>query len=137
MVRTPLPRARVLLVVISLALGAAASACGGSSEADRLGVGAQCTASDQCDDTTNQVCLTQFTGGYCGIEGCATDADCPVDSGCVAHTDGHNYCFRTCIDKVDCNANRDVDNESNCSSNVTFVDGAMGRKACVPPSSGV
>jgi hypothetical protein len=108
-----------------------AVACGGS--ADDLGVGAQCTGNDQCDADTNQTCL-MFKGGYCGIQGCTRDADCPQDSACITHTDAMNYCFRTCSDKPQCNANRSVENESNCSSNVTFVDGANGRKACVPPS---
>ena len=106
-------------------------ACG--SDADDLGVGAQCTMDNQCNADTMQKCLN-FKGGYCGIMGCAHDADCPEDSACIAHTDGVNYCFRTCADKPDCNANRDVENEANCSSSVTFVDGTMGRKACVPPS---
>jgi hypothetical protein len=111
-------------------------ACGGGgSEADRLGIGAECTASDQCDEETEQVCLLQFKGGYCGLSNCVHDVDCPEDSACIAHDDGTNYCFRLCIDKPDCNANRTVDNESNCSSSVTFVDGTQGRKACVPPSA--
>ncbi len=107
--------------------------CGDSSEADDLGIGAQCTSNDQCDVDTDQICL-QFKGGYCGLQGCVNDLDCVSDSACIAHTDGTNYCFRTCRDKAECNANRDVANEANCSSSVTFVDGAMGRKACVPPS---
>ena len=111
------------------------AACGGN-EADRLGVGAECASTDQCDSETDQICLTNFAGGYCGIQGCVDDTDCPDSSGCVAHDDGVNYCFRVCLDKSECNANRSVDNESNCASNVTFVDGTMGRKACVPPSSG-
>jgi hypothetical protein len=123
--------------VIGIALLFVFAACHDESEADRLGIGAQCTATDECDEDTNQECLTNFAGGYCGIEGCLSDADCVEDSACIAHTDGHNYCFRTCIDKPDCNDNRDVENESNCSSSVDFVDGANGRKACVPPSSGV
>ena len=110
-----------------------AFACG--SDADDLGVGAQCTANDQCpQDPKAQSCL-MFKGGYCGIKGCLHDTDCPDLSACIAHTDGMNYCFRICVDKPDCNANRDVENEANCSSNVTFVDGTMGRKACVPPSA--
>ena len=108
------------------------AACG--DDADDLGVGAQCTGNDQCDADTNQTCLS-FKGGYCGIMGCTADADCPELSACIMHTDGINYCFRTCGDKPDCNANRDVDNEANCSSSVTFVEGANGRKACVPPSA--
>lgn len=112
-----------------------ASACGDGTEADRLGVGAECTVSDECNqDPVAQECLLQFSGGYCGISECTSDLDCPEASGCVAHTDGFNYCFRVCIDKIDCNRNRSVENESNCSSNVTFVDGDLGRKACVPPS---
>ena len=107
-------------------------ACG--NDADDLGVGAQCTSDDQCDSATMQHCL-MFKGGYCGIMACTHDTDCPELSACIAHTDGVNYCFRTCIDKPECNANRDPINESNCSSNVTFVDGTMGRKACVPPSA--
>lgn len=113
---------------------AALIVAGCSSNADDLGVGAQCTSNAQCDSSTHQVCLT-FKGGYCGLMGCTHDADCPTDSACIMHTDGVNYCFRLCADKPDCNANRDPANEANCSSSVTFVDGTMGRKACVPPSA--
>lgn len=119
---------RTLAIVIFLA------ACGDdSTEADRLGIGAQCTESNECDTEMGQSCL-QFKGGYCGEAACLHDTDCPEASACIAHTDGTNYCFRTCADKAECNENRDVENEANCSSNVTFVDGTMGRKACVPPS---
>ncbi len=124
---------RVLLgaiaVLLPLGLG-----CGGS-DADYLGVGAECDTTEDCSEE-DQSCLTQFKGGYCGIVDCEHDVDCPEDSACIAHTDGTNYCFRTCVDKPDCNANRSEDNWSNCSSSVTFVDGDEGRKACVPPSSG-
>lgn len=113
------------------------SACGGDdSEADRLGIGAQCDIDDDCLIEDDQVCLTAFAGGYCGRADCATDLDCPEHSACIAGADT-NYCFRTCIDKADCNANRDVEVEANCSANVTFLDGTQGRKACVPPSSGL
>jgi hypothetical protein len=122
--------------IVVVALGVL-GACGGS-DADELGIGAECEDSDQCEQSEDfeQICLTQFTGGYCGLADCVDDLDCPEDSACIAHTDSVNYCFRTCADKAECNANRSVDNESNCSSSVTFVDGADGRKACVPPSSG-
>lgn len=130
---------RLIACYAMIALGLLPVGCGGSDdEADRLGVGAECDPTDDlCDEETAQVCLTQFTGGYCGIVGCASDLDCPEASGCVMHDDGANYCFRVCSDKSECNVNRSVDNEANCSSNVTFVDGAQGRKACVPPSSGI
>lgn len=108
------------------------AACG--SDADDIGVGAQCTANDQCNqDDGAQTCLP-FKGGYCGLQGCTKDADCPEASACVTHSDSVNYCFRICGEKPDCNSNRDVANEANCSSSVTFVEGKTGVKACVPPS---
>ena len=119
---------RLLFVASALACF---SGCG--SDADSLGVGAQCTGNDQCDPDTHQTCL-MFKGGYCGIQGCTKDADCPDQSKCVMHDDGMNYCFRTCADKAECNANRDAANEANCSSSVTFVENNPGIKACVPPS---
>jgi len=113
-------------------------ACGDDgTEADQLGVGAECAATSECDEDTNQECLTEFSGGYCGIRDCVSDEDCPEASACIAHDNQTNYCFRVCLDKAECNENRSVDVESNCSSNVVFTDGAQGRKACVPPSSGV
>ena len=119
--------------------------CGDSGEtaADRIGVGAQCDEAAECESTDENItleCLTQFTGGYCGLEGCEGDADCPEGSACVIHDDGGgeaNYCFRVCLDKSECNRNRDEANWSNCSANITFVDEPQDRKACVPPSSGI
>jgi hypothetical protein len=118
---------RIFLAAMVFALG-----CGGD-DADSLGIGAQCTANDECDVEAGQSCLG-FKGGYCGLEGCAANSDCPENSGCVAHDDGINYCFRLCDEKIDCNANRDVENEANCSSSVDFVDPDTNAKACVPPS---
>lgn len=126
-------------------IGLAVASCGdddGGNEADRFGVGAECSSDDDCyqaenDDEISQSCLRQFKGGYCGVEDCTSDDDCPQGSACVTHDDdGRNYCFRVCKDKIECNRNRTVDNESNCSSNITLADGAKGSKACVPPSSG-
>ena len=82
-------------------------------------------------------CLTQFKGGYCGLEGCQGDVDCPEGSACVTHSDGKNYCFRERLDKPDCNLNRSVENESNCVGSIAFVDPRNDRKACEPPSSGL
>ena len=124
---------RVMFVAMALmALALASASC--NNNADDFGVGAECTTNDQCDAKTHQVCLTQFKGGYCGIQNCAADADCPALSKCVKHTDGINYCFRTCVDKSECNKNRSADFESNCSSNVTFIMPDSSIKACVPPS---
>jgi hypothetical protein len=135
------------MYVFALALSASGLVlgCGDSeeTEADRIGVGAQCDDAAECesaDEDINLECLTQFTGGYCGLEGCEGDADCPEGSACVTHGDGggeSNYCFRLCQDKPECNRNRDEANWSNCSANVVFVDGKQDRKACVPPSSGL
>jgi hypothetical protein len=111
------------------------AACGDDdTEADRLGVGAQCENTDQCDPDIDLLCLPQFKGGYCGLQGCEGDADCPEASACILHEDGETYCFRICVDKPECNEHRDLENEANCSSSADFVDGANGRKACVPPS---
>ena len=111
------------------------------AEAERLGVGAQCTSDDDClqsevDGGLSESCLTQFKGGYCGIEDCTSASDCPQGSDCVAHDDGNNYCFRICADKPECNRYRDPENESNCSSSVDYAGTPKdaSAKACVPPS---
>ncbi len=117
------------------------TACGGSdqTEADRVGIGASCTDAAICESVegVELECLNTFTGGYCGLSGCAGDPDCPEGSACVAHDDGETYCFRLCVDKPDCNANRAEDEEANCVGSITFVDARNGRKACEPPSSGL
>ena len=130
----------VSVLVSGLVVGCGDS---GETEADQIGVGAQCNEAAECESADEAIvleCLTQFTGGYCGLEGCEGDADCPAGSACVTHDDGGgdaNYCFRLCQDKSECNRNRDPDNEANCSANITFVDEPQDRKACVPPSSGL
>ena len=130
-------RACTTLLLLSLIL----AACGDDediSPADRLGVGAQCASDDEClregDGGINLACLDQFKGGYCGLEGCADNDDCPAPSVCVEHDDGHRYCFRSCADKPECNLNRSEENEANCSSSVTYADPSTDGKACVPPS---
>jgi hypothetical protein len=116
---------------------AALSACGSNeNEANRRGVGAECTMPSDCTEE-GQACLTAFKGGYCGVSDCAHDSDCPAGSACVTGDDQVNYCFLVCVDKIDCNAHRSVDNESSCTSSLTFIDGTMGRKVCRPPNSGV
>ena len=129
----------------SALLGLVVLGCGDSSstEADRVGVGAECSEAAECESADENLvlqCLTEFAGGYCGLEGCAGDEDCPEGSACIAQEVGAettNYCFRVCRDKPECNQNRSEENESNCSSNVVFVDDRGERKACVPPSSGL
>jgi len=123
-------------------LGLSTIACGNDNPpyvgtpADLIGVGAQCKTDADCLRTEAGVqhCLTEFKGGYCGLKGCTKSADCPAGSGCVTYSTGTTYCFRICTDKSECNLNRTPDIESNCSSNVNFVDGKPGTKACVPPS---
>ena len=117
---------------------------GAGNSADRLGVGAECASDDDClqsrrDGGLSEKCLTQFKGGYCGIEDCTASDVCPEGAACVIHEDGQNYCFRLCGDKPECNLNRSPDVEANCSSTVEYVDGAKDAfgKACVPPSSGI
>jgi len=116
--------------------------CGGDdpppyygTQADLIGVGAPCKVQADCLQTEAGVqnCLTEFKGGYCGLKGCTTSADCPAGSGCVTYN-AATYCFRRCKEKTECNLNRPLDIESNCSSNVDFVEGKTGDKPCVPPS---
>jgi hypothetical protein len=123
----------LLLMAASIVTG-----CGdddhGLSDAQRHGVGASCTVNADCYVGEKQLVCLGFKGGYCGLEGCTHDSDCPAGSACVAHDDGKTYCFLICSDKPQCNATRPVDVESNCSSSITFVDNSKSIKACVPPS---
>lgn len=121
---------RILYAFVLLACG-----CGSNENAaNQKGVGAECNATSECA-TSGEVCLTEFKGGYCGLAGCAHDTDCPHGSACV--TDNQTkYCFLVCATKTDCNLHRSGDNEADCTSSLTFVDGAMSRKVCRPPNSG-
>jgi hypothetical protein len=128
-------------------VGLAGAACGGSGGgdhggrtiADLYGVGASCATSADClqpeDQSFEQECLTAFTGGYCGLMDCGSNADCPHGSACARY-EGATYCFRQCVDKAECNANRPASVQSNCSSNIDFVESGTRGKLCVPPSSG-
>ena len=129
------------------AAGAGGLACGDDdngggyrTEADLFRVGGACRADADCpqpeDGSFVQECLTEFTGGYCGLSDCTTNEDCPGGSACVRHDNRQTYCFRQCVDKAECNANRSADVASNCSSNIEFTDSRTTSKACVPPSSG-
>jgi hypothetical protein len=123
---------RILCAFVVLAIGA----CGSSqSEAIKRGVGSACAMNSDCTEK-GQVCLLEFKGGYCGVAGCTHDSECPGGSACVTADNGSNYCFLICVEKPDCNPLRTVDDESNCTSSLAFVDGTMGRKVCNPPSAG-
>ncbi|MBT9560890.1 MAG: hypothetical protein IV100_33000 [Myxococcales bacterium] len=130
--RVRFPLASATLVLMCLSLTTLSCDTGGSTEADRRGVGAECTVNTDCTEA-NQTCLTNFKGGYCGVKSCTNDAGCPDGSACVTHTDGTNYCFLVCDTKSNCNINRSAANESNCSGSITWADTDQG-KACVPPS---
>ena len=129
-------QSRLIALIVGIGLSAG---CGDDddddavSEAHQKGVGDACASQSDCIATAPE-CLRQFKGGYCGISDCQRDQDCPLGSACVAHEDGQNYCFLVCRDKPECNYFRPVDAESNCSSNIDFVDGQRASKACVPPS---
>ena len=126
-------------LIVIMSLGLLLSACGDDNEANDQLIGGECTALADCDDENDDTpeleCLTEFSGGYCGREGCTTDSDCPEGSLC-ADLDGTYYCFLVCTDKAQCNENRTVDNESNCSSNISPVSGGE-EKLCIPPSAGI
>lgn len=130
------------LILVGLPLG-----CGDDegSEATDRGVGAACATTDDCrndesstdgdavDPATVLECLSEFKGGYCGLKDCTAHDDCPDGSLCATYDNGTNYCFLTCGDKPDCNVHRAEDEESNCVSNLTLIDGSKSSKVCVPP----
>jgi hypothetical protein len=121
-------------ILYALVFVLAAGGCDDGSEAVRRGVGAECGANLACTEV-GQTCLSEFKGGYCGLNACLHDTDCPSGSACV--TEGTvNYCFLICADKPECNVHRTLDNESSCTSSLTFIDGTMNRKVCRPPLSG-
>ncbi len=123
-------------ILVLAALPTTLTACGDDgSEAQRVGVGAACAANADCAETA-PMCLP-FKGGYCGVNNCETDAECPAGSACITHDDDVNDCFLLCDDKSVCNTHRTTENESNCGGSVTFVeaDAHAGAKACVPPSA--
>lgn len=137
MVRIDGRSGRSYWAAIVVVLGFTIAACGDddTSAAIRSGVGDACAIDDDCVHNDQQ-CLTEFKGGYCGLRDCLADTDCPDGSACVTEA-GVNYCFLICIEKPDCNVRRDPADESNCSGSAVFVDGTLGRKACIPPSSGI
>ena len=126
---------RAMIAVFLLTACGCGDDDGGGSEAIRRGVGAECAVNEDCEEE-GQECLTQFSGGYCGVSDCTADADCPEGSACVTEDDGANYCFLVCVDKPECNVHRDPANESNCTSSLTFVEDDLGRKVCRPPMGG-
>jgi len=120
------------LLVLGIAILGVGGGC--SDNANKRGVGAECTKDTDCTEK-GQVCLTAFKGGYCGFSGCMHDTDCLTGSACVTDN-GTNYCFLVCTDKVQCNDHRTAANESDCVSSLPFVDATAGRKVCRPPLSG-
>jgi hypothetical protein len=131
----------VMICVVSVLCGiSCADNDGPGTEADRIGVGASCVTDVDCPQPEDEnaprlVCLQDFSGGYCGLSNCTSNAACPYGSACVTHDNGINYCFRICINKAECNLRRDPAVPSNCSSNIEFVEPQTNIKACVPPSS--
>jgi hypothetical protein len=121
-----------------LAVGCGDDDDSNASEAVRRGVGAACATSEDCTEP-NQVCLTEFKGGMCGVVDCTASSDCPAGSVCVEMADlGHNYCLLICQDKPDCNLSRPAADEANCSSTLDPIDppdGGAEAKVCAPPSA--
>lgn len=95
------------------------------------GVGAGCVGDADCH--AGLTCLTGLRGGYCGKADCSVAADCPTGSQCVSHTDGQNYCFRTCAADTDCSFCRAWDLRATCASDVAFAETGTTGKVCVPP----
>ena len=127
-----------LAVALMLVVGLVGCDDDDGSAADRLYVGGVCQSDDECndeeDDTPELDCLDEFKGGYCGLADCEASDECPEGSLC-ADLDGDTYCFLVCVEKIDCNLNRPIEDElSNCSSNIDPVEGGT-EKLCIPPSA--
>ncbi|MEJ7730099.1 MAG: hypothetical protein WKG00_12870 [Polyangiaceae bacterium] len=109
---------------------------GGGSENRKVcvpgdcGVGAVCDGDAAC--ASGLVCLTTFTGGYCGKKDCALDTDCPADSRCV-EDGGATYCYRTCAGDTDCSFCRGSDVFAACRDDVAFAEAGTPGSVCVPP----
>lgn len=112
-------------------------ACSDESESDRAGIASTCVKDADCPEFGGfqLVCLSGFKGGYCGLEGCTRDAECPEGAACIAEG-GTNYCFRVCVDKPECNRHRTAEVEANCVGSVVHVEASNSAKVCVPPSGG-
>ncbi len=78
--------------------------------AERGNIGAQCKGDKACNGETT-ICLeeirgsmsltTRFPNGYCAIEECATDDDCPAATGCL-DAYGVLNCTQRCNKESDC-----------------------------------
>lgn len=122
---------------ISLSIITLFSCSDSEPQVDQIGIGGECTVNNDCNQELDTLaCLSEFKGGYCGKADCSSNLDCPVGSVCVAH-EGSNYCFRSCAEKVECNENRSLENEANCSGSFTLanISDSTTLKACIPPSS--
>ena len=107
----------------------AAVACSDDPAPDPVGVGADCVQDRHCDE--GQQCLDEYNGGYCSVPDCASDADCPEDSGCASYQ-GNQLCIRICVSSTTCNQRRG-DAQALCSDDIEFVKDADTRKGCRPP----
>lgn len=92
------------------------------------GVGASCATEADCEKGLE--CVTGVRGGYCGLAGCRSSADCPSDTACVRSGDV-TFCAKGCGADSDCSACR-YEGEMVCKDDVEFVgdDGEGAR--CVP-----
>jgi hypothetical protein len=50
----------------------------------------------------------------------------------VKHTDGKNYCFKSCNVESDCTFCRGTDDPVTCAGNVTFAEAGTNGNVCVP-----
>lgn len=95
------------------------------------GVGESCGVDAEC--AAGLVCLTSFSGGYCGKADCKANADCPTGSLCVQNGSS-SYCARTCAAPADCASCRGADVAADCRADATFVEAGTTGSVCVPPA---
>lgn len=94
------------------------------------GVGAACLSGADC--ATGLECVTSLGIGYCTKRSCTANAECPTGSACVRHTDGQNYCMKSCAGASDCTFCRGYNDLVACTPQVQFVETGFTGSVCVP-----
>jgi len=125
----------MILLLGTLVIGASGCSDGnGQSEAQRIGLGAECLLGMDCGEGGELDCIP-FDGGYCTSSGCQA-LGCPDGSLCARDAIlGQTFCMLSCESAEDCNSNRSDENAAECTSSIEILDEVEGAKVCVPPAN--
>lgn len=79
-------------------------------------VGGACSSADDCAGSP-AACFSAddgFPGGYCVVEGCETNDDCPGDASCWSFQDDTTKCLANCTTRSDCREGYYCDADNTC-----------------------